>query len=123
MGSNRLYQLGGIMYKVNDIFYNDEEYFDRAMFCNSTSNLHIVEIEPDDKGKRYQIQEIPAPTEEEKIQELRDLRELECFSVINRGILWYDELTQEQLTELKIWYKSWLDVTKTKTIPNRPAWL
>lgn len=111
------------MYKVKDIFYNDEEYFNRAMFCNEYANLHIVEIEPDNNGRRYQIQEIPLPTEEEKKQELRELRELECFSVINRGILWYEELTQEQLAELKIWYKKWLDVTKTKTIPNRPKWL
>ena len=54
---------------------------------------------------------------------LRKLRAKECFSVINRGKLWYDSLTDEQYSELKNWYFDWLNVTETKNIPCRPAWL
>lgn len=54
---------------------------------------------------------------------IRYLRERECFSVINRGSLWYDTLTDEQKEELKVWYHDWLDVTETKIVPDKPIWL
>lgn len=54
---------------------------------------------------------------------LRQRREEECFSVINRGSLWYDTLTDSQKEELKVWYKAWLDVTETKIVPEKPVWL
>ena len=69
----------------------------------------------------------PAKTEEqllqEKQQQLRKLREAECFALVNRGELWYNRLTEEQKTELEKWYQAWLDVTETLTIPNKPNWL
>ena len=58
-----------------------------------------------------------------EINALRQKREVECFSVINRGELWYERLTDEQRKELEEWYQAWLDVTETKTEPNRPDWL
>ena len=54
---------------------------------------------------------------------LRNERDTECFSVINRGWLWYDALTEKQTKELRKWYKDWLDVTETKKKPDRPSWL
>ena len=54
---------------------------------------------------------------------LRVLRDKYCFSVINRGQIWYDTLTEEQKEELKEWYRQWLKVTETKTIPETPIWL
>jgi hypothetical protein len=54
---------------------------------------------------------------------LKQLRNYECFNIINRGKLWYDSLTNEQFEELQKWYKEWLDVTETKIIPNKPDWL
>ena len=36
---------------------------------------------------------------------------------------WYDALTEEQLSELKTWYRAWLDGTNTQTIPEKPEWL
>lgn len=54
---------------------------------------------------------------------LRQRRKNECFSVINRGKLWYDRLSYEQLAELKKWYQAWLDVTETLVTPSYPAWL
>lgn len=56
-------------------------------------------------------------------QKLRERREKECFSVINRGVLWYDRLTKAQINELYRWYQQWLDVTITGVIPPKPIWL
>ena len=60
---------------------------------------------------------------EEEADEIRRLREKECFSVINRGQLWYDHLTEKQRSELDAWYKAWLDATETGAIPDKPEWL
>lgn len=53
----------------------------------------------------------------------RKRREVECFPIIDRGRLWYDTLTEDQLSELKTWYQAWLDGTNTQTIPEKPEWL
>ena len=53
----------------------------------------------------------------------RRLRQTECFPIINRGRLWYDTLSDEQLSELNNWYRAWLDGTDTQSIPDKPAWL
>lgn len=60
---------------------------------------------------------------ENKKESLRHQRQLECFSVINRGALWYDTLTISQKEELNIWYHQWLDVTETFEVPQEPIWL
>lgn len=52
------------MYKVGDIFYLDDKYSERAEFCNR-NNFRIVEIEADGNGRKFQIQELPAKTQEE----------------------------------------------------------
>lgn len=61
--------------------------------------------------------------EEVDLMTLRYERLNKCFSIINRGKLWYDSLTPQQLEELKEWYEKWLDVTETLVIPTKPAWL
>ena len=58
-----------------------------------------------------------------KLDELRMQRESECFSIINRGKLWYDKLSDSQIEELNIWYNKWLDVTETLDKPLKPEWL
>lgn len=58
-----------------------------------------------------------------QLKALRQQREQECFKIINRGKAWYDLLTIEQEAELKEWYRGWLNVTETREIPIRPAWL
>ena len=91
----------------------------------------VIDVE----GAEYQ----PARDEEEKIlvyipytekellenkkNDLREKREYECFSIINRGKLWYDTLTSEQIEELNEWYRAWLDVTTTLVEPKRPEWI
>jgi len=62
-------------------------------------------------------------TDEELIENLRSRREDECFTFINRGILWYETLTANQKEEMKQWYNAWLDVTETKIVPLKPNWL
>lgn len=66
-------------------------------------------------------------TEEELLENkkniLREKRDVECFSIINRGKLWYDTLTSEQIEELNEWYRAWLDVTTTLVEPKRPEWI
>lgn len=57
------------------------------------------------------------------VNDLRMLREEKCFAIINRGFLWYETLTEEQVTELREWYTAWLDVTETFKIPVKPKWL
>lgn len=41
-------------YKVGYIFYDDEDYSNKAQFCNE-NNLMIVEIKPDNIGRRFKI--------------------------------------------------------------------
>ena len=60
----------------------------------------------------------------EKAKEiLRQKRDEICYPIINRGDLWYRRLSEQQKTELDIWYTAWLDVTKTFIIPVKPTWL
>ena len=121
------------MYELNDIFYNDKEYSQRAKWCNENGYV-IKEIDADEEGKRrFQIQETPPLTEEQILNNLRDRREAECFIYINRGALWYNKLSTIQQQELEVWYRAWLDVPQvyleTKPtdiemiIPTKPNWL
>lgn len=54
---------------------------------------------------------------------LRYRREEECFPIINRGSFWHETLSADQVSELRQWYKAWLDVTDTLIIPEKPNWL
>lgn len=54
---------------------------------------------------------------------IRERRANECFPIINRGVIWYNRLTQEQHNELELWYQMWLDAPETGIIPITPAWV
>lgn len=54
---------------------------------------------------------------------IRARRESECFPIINRGELWYNNLTDMQKAELAEWYAAWLNAPETLKIPTRPEWL
>ena len=60
---------------------------------------------------------------EQQLFIIRDLRQTECFSIINRGTLWYQSLTEAQLVELSQWYNAWLDAPETLVVPEKPSWL
>ena len=74
----------------------------------------IIQIDEEQKEKDYVLAEI---------NKLRFRRASECFPVINRGTPWYNRLTAGQVAELDAWYQSWLDVTETKIVPEKPQWL
>lgn len=60
----------------------------------------------------------------EKVQQhIRARRESECFPIINRGELWYGNLTSAQKAELSDWYTAWLNAPETLSVPTRPEWL
>lgn len=54
---------------------------------------------------------------------LRERRRRECFSVVDRGAMWYGRLTNEQKTQLSAWYTAWLDAPETGVAPEKPDWL
>lgn len=57
------------------------------------------------------------------IEKIRQRRETECFSLIDKSQLWYDNLTNKQKEQLNIWYKDWLKAPQTMIIPSKPSWL
>lgn len=122
--------------QLNDIFKEDK--YNEAYEFAISNNYIINEIEKDINGNRqFQIVEIPKLTQKEILDILRARRESECFQIINRGVLWYNTLTEEQRLELDKWYKEWLDITDTYRteyeknpnldieiiIPITPSWL
>lgn len=97
------------MYKVNEIFYIDDKYTERAEFCNN-NNLIIVEIEPDENGRRFQIQEAPLPTERELAeQEIAKLKQ-KLFDSDYKAIKFAEGLfTTEEYAEIKAQRQAWRD--------------
>lgn len=69
----------------------------------------------EEKGKEINLEKVRF--------ELRERRQIECFSIVDRSRLWYDTLTEAQIEELRTWYNAWLKVTETLVIPDRPEWL
>ena len=59
----------------------------------------------------------------DKVAMYRFIRNQVCFPIINRGQLWYNNLTNEQKEELAKWYNDWLNVTETLIEPKTPEWL
>ena len=96
--------------------YDPPEDFDAFLencFCFKDANGVLVRDTDKEDSDRL----------EEQKTSLRTQRERECFSVVNRGWIWYSTLTLSQWRELRSWYLAWLDVTETMTAPDRPAWI
>lgn len=89
------------MYRVGDIFYEDKEYPKRAEFCND-NNLIIIEIEADADGKRrFQIQEIPVPTEKEFAQKEINLLKSQLSDMDYKTSKYVDgDYTEEEWQEI-----------------------
>ena len=84
---------------------------------------HWQSYKPQDGKPLFDEEQDTALAEEAEKETLRQRRQTECFSFVNRGQLWYATLSIKQLAELTTWYTSWLKVTETKTIPEKPEWL
>ena len=91
-------------------------------YSNNGEIYYAPENEPQDCPRATE-EELKTHEEKQYIDFLRHIRENECFSIINRGQLWYAGLTTSQIEELQVWYADWLDVTETKIIPEKPTWL
>lgn len=90
-----------------------------------TRVVTVAGVQEHDEYEDIQIY-IPYTEEELKkrtLSEIRARRESECFSVVNRGKLWYDKLLPAQVEELNRWYEAWLDATETLVTPKRPYFL
>lgn len=101
------------------IYKNIDESILNNLKMNLKENQELLEVENNELLKS----QLPPLSETDILNELRERRESECFSIINRGELWYNKLTEEQIEELNLWYQNWLNVTITKEIPTKPAWL
>lgn len=100
---------GGEEYDPPDDFDSFLDRFDVFKVVNGKLVLDAEKAETDRKAL--------------ELATLRERRETECFSVINRGWIWYSCLTLTQWRELRTWYLAWLNVTNTLTVPDRPSWL
>ena len=84
---------------------------------------HFAAYQVRDGSAAFDSKHDEALQTEAKKAEFRLRRETECFSVINRGQLWYEGVSITQLLELRRWYKAWLNVTETMVVPEKPAGL
>ncbi len=84
---------------------------------------HFAAYKVRDGAAAFDNEQNEALQTEAKKAEFRLRRETECFSVINRGQLWYEGVSITQLLELRQWYKAWLNVTETMVVPEKPTWL
>lgn len=114
--------------EAKDAVYRDREVVEESGGVSIYKDLVTPAVEAKDAYDEYEdIQVyIPYTAEELEARELKRLRaqrETECFPVINRGKLWYNKLTAEQETQLNDWYEAWLNVTETKTVPEKPQWI
>lgn len=112
-----------------EIIQDDFEKFDENCIEVEKEDYHIVNGY---NGALFLVEYTKTDEYKEKasaflvnaeINALRQKRETECFSVINRGELWYERLTAERRAELEKWYQAWLDVTETKVEPSKPTWI
>lgn len=98
-----------------------EEFMERYGAENVTDGTHkyinceIVSDGGTERSRRINAQRLK--------EGLRNRRAQECYSVVNRGQVWYDKLTVEQKNELSYWYEAWLNVTETLVVPKMPSWL
>lgn len=121
------------------IILNEQGYVKAYALIGGFSSPSIEVNEPEDindfennyrsyclseDGKLVKNDEKQKEIEEQRIvADLRIQREKLCFPYVNRGALWYECLTNDQKTELAEWYQAWLNVTETKTVPQKPMWL
>lgn len=117
-----------LMNENKEIIQDDFEYFENALSMEE-ENYKIVNgyngalFLEEYTGTEEYSRKAAAWRAKHELNELRRRREQECFSVINRGYLWYMQLSDAQLKELNGWYTAWLDVTETQIIPQKPEWM
>jgi hypothetical protein len=96
--------------QLEDKYFSDFILIPKRAIIIQEENIALLEIEEEILNNYL-------------INDFRNRRNQECFPIINRGKLWYDNLTQEQLEELNKWYNDWLNVTETLVEPIKPKWI
>lgn len=79
---------------------------------------HWQSYQAQDAKAHFDEEQDTALAEKTEKETLRQRRQTECFTFVNRGQLWYATLSVKQLAELAAWYTAWLKVTETKNIPE-----
>lgn len=115
--------------KITAIFTEDPMLYAIESWIPVPENFDVHEINRPGAGMEWVVlngvlqKRNIVYTREEQILILRQKRDEECFSFVNRGYIWYESLTENQKDELSSWYRAWLDVTITLTPPAKPLWL
>ena len=99
----------------NDIIVDVEDWDDFDVNSRSYKRVGDGVVKDEEKLKSIQL--------EKEVEMIRLTREEECFTVINRGGIWYDTLTEQEKSDLMDWYQVWLNATDTLVIPEKPSWL
>lgn len=108
------------MYKIGKKL-RAEEYTADLINWLAEHNCYCRDI--DEKEYIYEIAQLEPLSSEELADIIREERVYECFPIINRGELWYAQLSEEQRAELSKWYQEWLDAPSTLKKPQKPEWL
>lgn len=101
-------------YSINQIFYDNEDYENISNYCNE-NGLEIVEIEPDEKGRRFQIIQ-PSLS----INEIKQIRIQELQNLLQKTDYIVTKLAEMQITNNEN-FSSEL-ARYQDTIQNRVAW-
>jgi len=101
-------------YSINQIFYDNEDYENISIYCNE-NGLEIVEIEPDEKGRRFQIVQ-PSLS----INEIKQNRIQELQNLLHKTDYVVTKLAEMQITNNEN-FSSEL-ARYQETIQNRVAW-
>lgn len=91
---------------IGQIIYDDENYSQVAEWCNN-NNCRLIEIEPDEKGRRFQVVENVVDDKFEKRLELNEvLTKLQETDYITNKIVEAD--TEEERAEIRQEYAEML---------------
>ena len=101
-------------YEINQIFRDDDDYINKASFCNE-NGLQIIELEADENGRRFQIIKptlTPEEIKQNRIDELQNLLDSTDYIVT-------------KLAEMQITNRENFDAELSRyqsTIQNRDLW-
>lgn len=103
-------------YKINDIFTLDEEYTERANFCNENGYC-IEEIEQKDGVRQFTIKEPAKPSIEELANRVRSQRNA-LLAKTDYLVMPDYPIGEAELNEVKAYRQGLRDITKQKDFPN-----
>ncbi len=107
---------------INRSLYSDEilvEEYGYNIFDNDNTNIQCSDFD----GLEFNAEKYNARNTESIKSELRLRRNKECFEIANRNFF-FDEATAEDLSEIKMWYTAWLNVTVSPyAIPEMPKYI